>query len=141
MYKWKSNFIVNSVHWAFLSWLHWGTHALWHGTQLVSSCGSWAPELRLSSCGVADSLVLGLRLSCPEACGILVPQPRIKPASPALEGGFLTTGPPGKFHINWAFLGLSLSWSKGKEDTTGKKYNKCCIKFFYFFKSAFSLSH
>ena len=24
------------------------------------------------------------------------PRPRIKPTSPALEGGFLTTGPPGK---------------------------------------------
>ena len=35
-------------------------------------------------------------LSCPVACGILVPQPGIKPVSPALEGGFLTTGPPGK---------------------------------------------
>ena len=30
------------------------------------------------------------------ACGILVPQPGIKPMSPALGGGFLTTGPPGK---------------------------------------------
>ena len=34
--------------------------------------------------------------SCPVACGILVPQPGIEPASPALEGRFLTTGPPGK---------------------------------------------
>ena len=31
-----------------------------------------------------------------EACGILAPQPGIKPASPALEGEVLTTGPPGK---------------------------------------------
>ena len=30
------------------------------------------------------------------ACGILVPRPGIEPASSALEGGFLTTGPPGK---------------------------------------------
>ena len=30
------------------------------------------------------------------ACGILVPRAGIKLASPALEGGFLTTGPPGK---------------------------------------------
>ena len=30
------------------------------------------------------------------ACGILVPQPGIKPMSPALKGGFLTTGPPEK---------------------------------------------
>ena len=31
-----------------------------------------------------------------EACGILVPQPEIEPAPPALEGEVLTTGPPGK---------------------------------------------
>ena len=31
------------------------------------------------------------------ACGILVPGPGFEPASPALGGGFLTTGPPGKF--------------------------------------------
>ena len=34
------------------------------------------------------------RLSCPMAYGILVPRPGIEPTSPALEGGFLTTGPP-----------------------------------------------
>ena len=27
-------------------------------------------------------------LSCPAACGIVVPQPGIKPASPAMDGGF-----------------------------------------------------
>ena len=32
----------------------------------------------------------------PEACGILVPRPGIKPTPPALEGGVLTTGPPGE---------------------------------------------
>ena len=32
----------------------------------------------------------------PLACGILIPEPGIKPTSPALEDGFLTTGPPGK---------------------------------------------
>ena len=37
-------------------------------------------------------------LSCPVAYGISVPQPGIKPASPALEGGFLTTGPQGCPH-------------------------------------------
>ena len=40
---------------------------------------------RLRSCG---------RLSCPTVCGIFVSQPGIK-LSPALEGGFLPTGPPG----------------------------------------------
>ena len=29
-------------------------------------------------------------------CGILAPQPGIKPTPPALEGGVLTPGPPGK---------------------------------------------
>ena len=32
----------------------------------------------------------------PEARGILTPQPRMEPAPFALEGRFLTTGPPGK---------------------------------------------
>ena len=35
-------------------------------------------------------------LNCSAACGILVPPPGIEPKSPALQGGFLTTGPPGK---------------------------------------------
>ena len=55
----------------------------------VFCCGTWAPEHM-------GSVVAVHGLSCPVACGILVPQPGIKPASPALEGGFLTTGPPGK---------------------------------------------
>ena len=42
------------------------------------------------------SVVAELRISCPEAGGILVPQPGMEPAYPALEGEFLTTGPPGK---------------------------------------------
>ena len=33
------------------------------------------------------------------ACGFLVPQPGIEPTPPALQSGFLTTGPPGKSHI------------------------------------------
>ena len=34
--------------------------------------------------------------SCPKASGILVPRPGVEPSSPALEGGFWTTSPPGK---------------------------------------------
>ena len=40
--------------------------------------------------------VAAFRLSCPALCGILVPQPGIKLASPALRGEVLTTGSPGK---------------------------------------------
>ena len=36
----------------------------------------------------------------PWACGILVPRPGIKPTSPALQGGFLSTRPPEK---SWGF--------------------------------------
>ena len=43
-----------------------------------------------------DLVVTGPGLSCSTACGILVPQLGIKPASPALQGRFLTTGPLGK---------------------------------------------
>ena len=35
-------------------------------------------------------------LSCSAVCRILVPQPGIEPVSPALQGGSLTTGLPGK---------------------------------------------
>ena len=41
--------------------------------------------------------IWGLRLHCSVACRILVPWIGIEPESPALQGGFLTTGPPGKF--------------------------------------------
>ena len=54
-------------------------------------CGMWTLLLRRTS-----SVVVACGLSCPAACGILVPQPGIEPMSPALEDGFFTTGPPGK---------------------------------------------
>ena len=50
--------------------------------------------------GAWASLVVH-RLSCSKACGILVSRPGIKPASPVLVGGFLTTGPPGKSHLSY----------------------------------------
>ena len=55
---------------------------LWQaGTQAL-----WLLHAGLSSCGVC----------CSVACGILVPRPGIKPTSPALQGGFLSTRPPEK---------------------------------------------
>ena len=41
-------------------------------------------------------LCLFIFSAAPEACGILVPQTGIEPASPALEGEVLTTGPSGR---------------------------------------------
>ena len=50
---------------------------------------------RLCSCGARTLL--------PVACGILVLGPGIKPVLPALEGRFLTSGPPGKSLKSWFF--------------------------------------
>ena len=53
----------------------------------LSSSGSLALELRLSSCGTWASLL----------CGMWdLPGPGLEPMSPALTGGFLTTAPPEK---------------------------------------------
>ena len=70
--------------------------SLWCMCRLLSSCGAWAPE-NVDSVVAAHGLSgCAHGLSCPMACGILVPGPGMELASPALQGGFLTTGPPGK---------------------------------------------
>ena len=48
-------------------------------------------------CCVWAPLVVVGGLSCPVTCGVLVPQRRIKPASPALKGRVSTTRPPEKY--------------------------------------------
>ena len=53
----------------------------------LSSCGLRALERRLSSCGAGAQLLRGMWD---------LPRPGLKPMSPALAGGFLTTAPPGK---------------------------------------------
>ena len=62
-----------------------------------------------------DSLVVvpglssvALRLSCFVPCRILVPQPGLEPMSPALQGGFLTTGPPGK-SLRQTFISIAFT--------------------------------
>ena len=54
---------------------------------VLGSCGSWALECRLSSCGTRASLLHGMWD---------LPGPGIEPVFPALAGRFLTTVPPGK---------------------------------------------
>ena len=70
-----------------------------------SCCRPWA-------LGTHASAVIAHRLSCPKACGILVPRPGIKPVSLALGryilffflvGIFLITGLPGKFPETGSF--------------------------------------
>ena len=66
------------------------------------------------------SLVVACRLPCSAACGISVPQPGVKPVSPALQVRFSITGPPGKYplvgsnqfllyHLCPSFKGCTLS--------------------------------
>ena len=80
---------------------------------LLSSCGAWAAERVGSVFAHSGSIVVVCGLSCPSACGILVPQPGIQVASTALQDGFSTTGPPGKsphFLLVAAFSAASFTW-------------------------------
>ena len=55
--------------------------------------------------GTQALIVAIFRLSCPKACGILVPEPRIEPVWPTSAGGFLAPG-PGKSNL-WVQKGYS----------------------------------
>ena len=74
--------------------------------ELLSSCGAQASRCGGFSCcgapalGARASAVVAHGLSCSEACGDL-PGSGIKPMCPALAGGFLTSGPPGKFSLTF----------------------------------------
>ena len=62
--------------------------------RLLAAVASLVADHRLYS--VQASQVAAHDLSCPVACGILVPGLGIEPVSPVLAGGFLTSGPQGK---------------------------------------------
>ena len=78
-----------------------------------------------------DPLVAALGLSCPSACGILIPRPGIKATSPALQGQFLATGSPGESHgtdfgnVFSSLFGVDFFHHWPKEDTEyGKRYGQ-----------------
>ena len=64
-----------------------------------------------------------------EACGILVPRSGIKPTTPALEGRFLTTGPPGRslltLCLHCLITCLSSSLKGEKVGTMGLFFHHC----------------
>ena len=62
----------------------------------LSSCGAQAPEHTGSVVAVHGLSSCRVQAQLPHTCGILVLRPGIEATSPALEGGFSTTGPPGK---------------------------------------------
>ena len=57
--------------------------------------------------GLTDSLAVACRPSFFETCGILVTKSGIEPESSVLQGGVLTTGPPGK--SLWLAINVTLS--------------------------------
>ena len=69
---------------------------------LLGHTGSFVVTHGISS-GI-HSVAAASRLNSPMTCGILVPRPRIKLTFPVLQGGFLTTGPPGKSPKFFTFL-------------------------------------
>ena len=102
-WTWVYKYLFSHCFQSFLLSLHW---------VLIAAFGLFVVVCGLSLVAVwwllllwhMDSPVVAHRLSCSEASGTLVPWPRIEPMSSALEGGFLTTGPLGKFLLSvfWA---------------------------------------
>ena len=82
--------------------LRWQAGSYHWTTRSPSPSNLNGPSLGIPDCRVFHQLAVKGRnpnhcwLVGPTACGILVPWPRIKPTSPALEDGFSITGPPGK---------------------------------------------
>ena len=71
-------------------------------------CSTWDLCYIMWHLSLWHTTIVGMHgFSCPLGCGILVPWPGIKPSSPALQGGFLTTGLPGKslfFYFIWTLF-------------------------------------
>ena len=63
-----------------------------------------------------DLFVAAYRLSCPVACGLLIPQPGIEPSFPALEDELSPTGLPRKSLLFLTKQGFPCG-STGKEST------------------------
>ena len=98
--------------------LHWCAGFSRSEAQALECVGAVCAGCRLSGRSLWASLVVVHGLSCPTACGILVPRPGIEPMPPVLEGGFSTTGPPGKssmvvtvlFAWNWVTEEVTKFW-------------------------------
>ena len=71
--------------------------------RLKKKCGSFLKSLLnlLQYC-----ICFMVLVSWHEPCGILVPQPGIEPALPALEDEVSTAGLPGKSHLLFSYSGL-----------------------------------
>ena len=112
----------------FIFWVRWVftvVHKLFasaHGLSLVPESWGFSAVVENRHQVTQASVVVVQRISCSAACGILVPWPGRGPVSPALAGGFLPTGPPGKSCklsyqtglLRWENFPL-VSWSVGRK--------------------------
>ena len=105
-----------SLQWLLLSWSmdfrHVGFSSVARG---LSSCGSWALEHRLSSCGTQAYLLHGMWDP---------PGPGLEPMSSTLAGRFLTTVPPGKPSSTIIIQGFLLAGGMSKAADNGQHLNK-----------------
>ena len=90
--------------WSTCSLTRSSSRSFWLGLRIWASLllgsNSWAAPHLFWLCWVFVAVcmlfpVVAHGLSCPMACGIFVPQPKLKPTSPLLEDGFWTTEPLG----------------------------------------------
>ena len=84
-----------------------------HGPPHCSGSSYWGTQVL----GCAGSAAVVHGLSCPTACGILVPQPGIEPVSFALAGRFLTTA-PAVVLLTWQLTSLRVNVWGRKADAT-----------------------
>ena len=66
-----------------------------------------------------------------KACGILAPQPGVKPARPALEGKVFATGLPGKSHYQGIFFNLTFVSERKKKAIWFFKYPSWIIIMYF----------
>ena len=72
--------------------------------QCVGLSLRWLLSLQRTGSGHMGSVFVVYGLSCPVACGILVPQPGIKPVPPTLAGGFFAIGLPREIPLIYLFF-------------------------------------
>ena len=117
-----------------LWWLLWlqSTDSVHMG---FSGCSSWAPECRLCSCGAQVQLFHGMWNP---------PRPGTEPVSLALQGGYLTTGPPGKpsalpscCQNNFILIVFHWSTSAPVGDSRQPHWSSVCLGFIHWFSTVF----
>ena len=84
-----------------------GGYALGAVHRLLITVATLVAEHGLQS--TQSSVVAVYRLSCLLTCGIFLDQ-GLNPASLALAGGFLTTGPPGRSQSRYTLFGSKRWW-------------------------------